>query len=236
MSEENFIIFTYCCIADFYDEILAENEKKLRTRGFAPKLSDAEVITIEIIGEFLKLDTDKGIWEYFKKHYLYLFPKLGSRSTFVKQAANLWRIKQIILSRLCEKLEAPSDWIHITDGFPMPVCLFARARQSRNFKHSATYGHCATKKQTYYGFKGMVTINSVGIISRYTVIPSHVDEREGVWEVIEDINGLLIGDKGFISPILKQDLMSKNIDLETALRNLPSNKACKNSASAWRVI
>ena len=85
MSEENFIIFAYCCIADFYDEILAENQKKLRTRGFAPKLSDAEVITIEIVGEFLKLDTDKGIWEYFKKHYLHLFPKLGSRTTFVKQ-------------------------------------------------------------------------------------------------------------------------------------------------------
>jgi len=218
MSEEEFIIFTYCCIADLYNEILAETQKKLRTRGFPPKLSDAEVITIEIIGEFLRLDTDKGIWEYFKKHYLYLFPQLGSRTTFVKQATNLWRIKQIILSRLSAKLNATSDNIHITDGFPMPVCLFARARQSKNFRETATYGHCATKKQTYYGFRGMITINSVGVISGYTLLPSNIDEREGVWEVIENISGLLIGDKGFISPILKQDLMYKNIDLETSLR------------------
>jgi hypothetical protein len=48
MSEENFIIFAYCCIADFYNEMVAANQKQLTTRGFAPKLADAEVITIEI--------------------------------------------------------------------------------------------------------------------------------------------------------------------------------------------
>ena len=40
-------------------------QQKLRQRGFKPGLSDSEMITIEIVAEFLSIDTDKGAWEYF---------------------------------------------------------------------------------------------------------------------------------------------------------------------------
>ena len=48
----------------------------LRNRGFKPALSDVEVITMEIVGEFLSYDCDKGIWKYFKTLWLSWFPKL----------------------------------------------------------------------------------------------------------------------------------------------------------------
>ena len=34
-------------------------QKPLRQGGFAPKLSDCELICMEIVGEFLGMDTDK---------------------------------------------------------------------------------------------------------------------------------------------------------------------------------
>jgi hypothetical protein len=50
MSEEYFIIVTYCIV----DDIIKSLElPPLRTRGFSPKLSDSEVITMKIVGEFL---------------------------------------------------------------------------------------------------------------------------------------------------------------------------------------
>lgn len=218
MPEEEFIIFIYCCIADLYEEIMNEMGSKLRKRGFPPRLTDAELITMEVVGEFLEIDTDKGIWTYFKKHDDHLFPALGSRSNFVKQATNLWKIKQEILLRLSKGMGGYSDSIHMVDGFPIPTCLFARARQSRCFKEEASYGHCATKKQTYYGFKGMIMINFNGVISHYAVAPSNTDEREILKDMTENIEGLLIGDKGFISATLKSDLLQKGITLETPLR------------------
>jgi hypothetical protein len=227
MSEEEFIIFIYCCIDDLYPEILKRNKKKLRTRGFSPKLSDAEVITMEVVGEFLKMDEDKQIWTYFKTHYLFLFPTLGSRSNFVKQASNLWQIKQQIYTHFSEKLGGYSDKIHITDGFPMPICQFARAYRSRLFKEEATYGHCASKRQTYYGFQGMITMNSLGVVSGYTVTAANIDEREAVWETVQNIEGLLIGDKGFISDHLKESLSKINIRLETSLRKNMKETRCK---------
>lgn len=44
---------------------------------------------MEIVGEFKEIDTDKGIWSYFRGHWLNLFSQIKSRSTFVRQAANL---------------------------------------------------------------------------------------------------------------------------------------------------
>jgi hypothetical protein len=50
-----FIISVFCLVDDQL------KGRRIRQRGPAPKLSDAEVLTIEVVGEFLELDTDKGI-------------------------------------------------------------------------------------------------------------------------------------------------------------------------------
>ena len=91
MPLEEFIIWVYCWVDENYIEILGETS--IRKRGFEPALSDIEVITMEIAGEFISFDTDKGIWEYFKTHWQSWFPKLSSRSSFAKQAVNLWHVK-----------------------------------------------------------------------------------------------------------------------------------------------
>ncbi len=56
MSVEDFIIYVYCCVEDTCRTIV---DQALRSRSFMPKLSDAEVITMEIVGEFMGKDQDK---------------------------------------------------------------------------------------------------------------------------------------------------------------------------------
>ena len=55
---------------------------ELRTRGFAPRLSDSGAITMAIIGEMRGHDGDEAIWEYFRPHWAAWFPGLGDRTTF----------------------------------------------------------------------------------------------------------------------------------------------------------
>ncbi len=57
-----------------------------------------------------------------------------------------------------------------------------------------------------------------GIITGITLTAANVDERDSLYEITRNIHGLLIGDKGFIRPSLKEDLLKANIDLQTALR------------------
>jgi hypothetical protein len=216
MPIEDFIISVYCCVVDLLEEAL--QDVKLRQRGCAPKITDEEVITIEIVGEFLGLETDKQIWEYFKRHWIHWFPDLPCRTTFVRQAANLGQVKQSIQRLLAIRLGALEDTLHIIDGFPIPTCLFARARRGRLFKGDAGYGRCVTKNQVYYGFKGHLVINGSGVISSLMITPAHVEEHRPAEELVQGMRGLLIGDKGFISKDLKERLLRMNIDLQTPLK------------------
>ena len=101
MNRDDFIIATYCLVADELDRIQSEQiangaTGQLRKAGFPPKLTDAEVITIEICGEFFKLHTDCDIFTYFATHYHPFFPQLTERTLFVRQAVNLHQVKHLI--------------------------------------------------------------------------------------------------------------------------------------------
>jgi hypothetical protein len=63
-----------------------------------PCLSDVEVLTMEVVGEFIGLPQDKQIWEYFKRHFQEWFPNLKSRTSYVKQCSGLLSIKTLLLA------------------------------------------------------------------------------------------------------------------------------------------
>jgi hypothetical protein len=214
---EEFIIAVFCCVDDWLKPLSAEYP--LRGKGFAPALSDSEVITMETVAEYQGIDADKGIWQYFRRHWQSWFPGLGSRSTFVRQAANLWQYKAMIRQRVAQQLGADDDDVHLVDGIPIPLCQFSRAPQCRSFQGEAGYGYCAAKKQTYYGFHGHLLITMTGVITGFTVTEATGSERDALWEMVQHIHGLLIGDKGYLSASLQQDLGQAGIDLETALRS-----------------
>jgi IS5 family transposase len=201
----------------------------LRTRGFSPMLSDSEVITLETIGEFLGQDTDCGTWRYFKTHWLEWFPNLGSRQNYAKHAANLWQVKQLIQSALAKQMGALSDQLHMADGFPVPVCHFKRAGFSAVFRGISAYGHCAAKSQTYYGFKGHLVISSQGIITGITLTPANVDERDALWEVVGNIQDLLIADKGLIGEDYQEQIrLYTAVNLRTPTRSNMSDTRGKD--------
>jgi hypothetical protein len=70
MDLESFIITVFCTIDDFF----CQSCPKLRQRGPAPRLADSAVLTIEAVGEFLHIDTDRELYAYFRRHFGDLFP------------------------------------------------------------------------------------------------------------------------------------------------------------------
>ncbi|MFL6335724.1 MAG: transposase [Pyrinomonadaceae bacterium] len=75
---------------------------RLRQRGPRPVLTDAEVLSVELVGEYLGLGADAELFAYFRRAYPHFFPALRSvhRTTFARQAANLWRVKEVLWQRL----------------------------------------------------------------------------------------------------------------------------------------
>jgi len=217
MLTEEYIITVYCLVEEMLKKIVKSN---IRQRGPAPKLSDAEVITMEIVGESFAIDQDKNIHSYFKNHWLHYFPGLGHRTTFLRQAANLWRYKQKIREELVTILLPAGSFISIIDGFPMPVCGFKRAYFSRLHKGDASYGYCAAKDMKYYGFKGHLLIDRSGVILDLDIAAANIDEREMLLELAEENGYKTLGDKGYIcSERQKEELLRAGVNLHTPLRD-----------------
>jgi hypothetical protein len=202
MDLDTFIITVECFVDDMLTASLGG--KRLRSRGPAPTLSDSEVLTIEMVGEFLGIDQDKAIFDYARSHYGHFFPGLLRihRTTFTRQAANLWACKWLLWQNILRKM--PFDWkISLPDSFPMPVCKFARANRHRTFKGQAAYGYDVVIKQVFYGFRIHLRVCWPGVITVIAIVPANVHELEVAPSLLEGARGYGLGDRNYWSPDLK---------------------------------
>jgi Transposase DDE domain len=203
-----FIVSVFCLVDD------SLKGQRLRSRGPAPRLSDSEVLTIEIVGEFLGLDTDKGIYLFFRRHYREWFPALSEvhRTTFARQAANLWRVKERLWQELLS-LTPHNPAFAICDSMPLPVCLFARAYRCHRFKGEAAFGKDILLKQTFYGFRVHVRLCWPGVITRFSVAPANAHELSVLPEIAEFSSGLIVADRNYHSAKTTEELADMGVEL-----------------------
>ena len=119
MPIDEFIIKIYLMVDDYHKKIVTN---RLRQGGYAPKLTDSDIITMEWVDEFLQMDTNSQIHQYFKQHWQAWFPNLGSYPNFAKQCVNLLQVKTFIQQHIVKQHE--QDNIH-----------FIRARDLWHLSH-----------------------------------------------------------------------------------------------------
>jgi len=209
---DTFIVNMFCLIDDTLNDFIAQ--QPIRQRGPQPKLADSEVLTIELVGEFLALTQDKAIFNYFRRHFSHFFPHLASvhRTTFVRQAANLWKVKEALWQRLIAQTSCDSE-VALVDSFPVPVCKFARAPRTKAFRGEAAFGKDHTIKQTFYGFRFHVRVCLPGVITRLWVAPADKSDLAGLEELIAETSGYCLGDRNYWKPELKQELSKQGLQM-----------------------
>ena len=230
MDLSTFIVTVFCLVDDQL------KGRRIRQRGPSPTLSDAEVLTIEIVGEFLGLDTDKALYRYFRRHYGEFFPALGEvhRTTFSRQAANLWKVKERLWQELLPL--APHDsTFAICDSMPLPACLFARAYRCRRFRGEAAFGKDTLLKQTFYGFRMHIRLCWPGVITRFSVAPANAHELSVVPELVELTSGIVVGDRNYHSPKTKEELATIGVELVAPYQHKSADPHPEGSAYLSRL-
>ena len=203
---DEFIISVYVVVDDLLKAWKADwglTSWPWRRRGPAPTLSDSEVLTMELVGEFCRLDTDKGIYTYFCQHGSELFPALPRvhRTTFVRQATRLAAVKQALWRLLLDQL--PHDGtLSVVDSFPLDVCQLARASRCRRFAGEAAYGYDELIKQTFYGFRWHVRVGWPGVICEVEVAAANLSDTTVVEQLLEraPAGSVVLGDRNYWSP------------------------------------
>lgn len=96
-------------------------DRRLGQGGPQPTLRDREVLTIEVVGEVLGIDTDSNLFAHFGRYDADWFPGLrkNTRTTFTGPTANLGKGKQEMWQLLMQRI--PHDpSLSLVERFPVP--------------------------------------------------------------------------------------------------------------------
>ena len=205
---EDFILTLYVMIDDLYYQF-APNDVVHRRHVLDAKLSDPEIITINIYGELAGVDFENAWFSFVKKNYCHLFPHIGSRSRFNRTRRALLQTTDLLRQKMASVFPIPFSQYFIVDSFPLAVCKFGRARFCRAFR---SYVHA------------LITLE--GYITAFEITPASTDDREGLRDLVENRSDIVIlGDKGYVGENLSQEMEEQGICLMSLKRS--------NSKTDW---
>ncbi|WP_417913974.1 hypothetical protein, partial [Candidatus Electronema sp. JM] len=120
-------------------------------------------------------DCGKDIFACFKPHCRRFFQKISGRSSFVRQAANLWQVKSAVQKRLTM----------ISGEINDPVCVITRQDWIDASQERLISDACVAKEMRCYGFKLGLRASRFGMIIHYSIIPTRHHDMQNIETLLE---------------------------------------------------
>lgn len=201
--------------------------------GPLPACTDAELITMALVGECCGWDQETVLLSRWQQHRD-LFPHQPERTRFNRRrralAPTINRIRQAIL----QVLDLADDAQCIIDSLPVPVVQFYYVPQATaDWKAAgATFGHCCSKKQAIFGYKLHLLLTQSGVIRDFELAPANITDLEAGTELLTRHRGLrVLADKGYISRAVATELREQ---AQIQLVTLPRSNQRPQPSAAFR--
>ena len=213
----------FCHVDDFCQWLTTwENAKLLgmtRKRGPAPRLSMSEVMTILIhFHQSHYLDFKAYYRQQVCKHMRSEFPALVSYTRFVELIPSTLPAMSLYLRvRFGQK-----TGVAFIDSTTLCVCHNKRIGRHRVFAEVARRGK--SSMGWFYGFKLHLIVNDQGELPAVQHTPGNIDDRRPVPQMTRKLGGKLVGDRGYLSQTLFEELFARGLQLITPLRKNMQNQ------------
>lgn len=223
MFSESKVTEIYCMTDDFCKEFILQQEKYMvkeqvhKHRNKPNRMSDAEIMVILILFHSGGFRCFKYYYkEYVCKHLMHLFPKLVSYNRFVELEKEVLFPLTIFIKRV---LLGTCTGISFVDSTPLRVCRNQRILIHKTFKGLAERGKCSMG--WFFSFKLHLIINDKGEILNFMFTSGNVDDHEPLKQgrFLENIQGKLCADKGYIGQVLFENLFLNGTHLVTKVKN-----------------
>ena len=197
MPTETFLTTLYTLVDDWYQQhaprLLAGKS------GRKPSFSDSEVITLSIAQHWLTIADERAFLRLVRNNHLPLFPRLVAQSQFNRRARNLCWLIHRMRQHLVAQMGIANTPCQLIDGTPVHLRHWRRFGKGHLLLPEAALGYCASKKETYYGFRLLALTTLDGIVVAWDLFAANTDEREGAQDLLGNSFRLsVLGDKGFL--------------------------------------
>ena len=214
MSVETFLTVLYCVVDELYQThapVLLAGKV-----GSKPEFSDSEVLTLMVAQHWCGFQKEATWLRFVKNNYLALFPRLLDQSQFNRRARNLCWLLNHLRQKILAQMGALQETLRLIDGTPVHVRHWRRYGPGHLALPEAALGHCAAKKESFYGYRLVVLTTPDGVITDWELISANADEREAAWDMLYEYKELLcLGDKGFLER-LRQQVLAEDREVSVA--------------------
>ena len=228
---DDFCTWMYVLISDLFAPLAL----RVARPGPAPVCTDAELITMAIVGECCGWDQETVLISRWREHRD-LFPHQPERSRFNRRRRDLAPVVNLLRQAILQVLDLAQDTQCIIDSLPVPVVQFYYAPQaSVEWKVAgATFGHCCSKKQAIFGYQLHLLLTQSGVIRDFELAPANLSDLTVGVELLTGHTDLqVVGDKGYISQAVALGLRAQ---AHITLVTVPRSNQRRQPSDAFRQL
>lgn len=206
---EDVCLWTCCPL----DELWQRIAPLCRRPGPAPACSDAELVTMALVGECRGWDQETDLIAHWRRHRD-PFPRLPERSRFNRRRRQLAGSINALRRALLATLDLAQDRHCVLDSLPVPVIRFHLVPASNRAEwqtHAARFGKVPSKRVTIFGYKLYLLVTLSGVILDFVPAPANVPELRAGAELLAEHADLEVpGDEAFVSAPVAETLWAEN--------------------------
>jgi hypothetical protein len=163
------------------DDLLKESPQLAPCRpeaGIAPKLSDAELVTLSVMQALLGFASEARWLRHARAHLRHLFPYLPQQPGYNKRlraAAAL--IRHCIRALACDAA-AWTDDVWVVDSTPVQCGRSRETARRSDLAGWAEYGYCASHSRWFWGLRLHLVCTLQGLPVAFALAGAKADERD----------------------------------------------------------
>lgn len=197
------------------------------TVGIAPKLSDAELVTLAVIQALLGFTSEAQFIRHAHAHLRPWFPYLPDRPGYNKRLRHCGQLLHHVIAYLARSCPSWTDDLWLVDSTPVECGRSRETAKRSDLAGWATYGYCASHSRYFWGLRLHLITTPSGLPVAYALAGAKIDERDTALDMIA-LAGLdrpgqtLIADKGYRRATFETALDDTGITLiRPALKSEP---------------
>jgi hypothetical protein len=141
-----------------------------------PKLSDIELIAINICAEYLSIDSEYQLFRHLSNSKM---NGLIERSVYNRRKRKLFYHMEDVRKLMVAKFNEFEN-AFIVDSMPLEICKNARANRSKICKENESSfpsrGYCASQSSYYYGYKLHAVCSVSGVFQSFDISTASIHD------------------------------------------------------------
>ena len=189
--------------------------------GIAPKITDAELITLAVMQALLGHTSEARWLRYTRSHLGHLFRYLPQQPGYNKRLRRLGATIGWLVGALARDTSMWTDDVWVADSTPVECARSREAAARSDLAGWAEYGYCASHSRYFWGLRLHLLATLQGLPVGFALAGAKADERQtllGIFDADPTLlagrrNQILIADKNYFGREFETELAEAGLDL-----------------------